>query len=130
PSLRIIHLPGQITDFSSVRNQLQHQATHDWVCWIDSDEQLQKNSQQIIKQLISSTTHAGFTVLRQDVFDGKTLHWGEVRNVRILRLFKKSLTQFQRPVHEVAVVDGTIENSHIVLTHSAHQSLTSFLAKI
>ena len=130
PSLRVVHLPGEITDFPATRNKLQLAATQDWVFWLDSDEVIQSESIRCIEQVCHSDSYGGAYIRRQDVFQGRVLQWGEVRNVRILRLFHKSAGMFVRPVHEVAIVEGEIADPGIIVEHFAHDSVASFIAKV
>jgi hypothetical protein len=130
PQLHVVYLPEPITDFAATRNELQKKATNDWVFWLDSDEVITKESVEVIEKLLSQKNVDGYFVHRQDVFYGHVMQWGEVKDVRILRLFRKSKGAFVRPVHEVAEGDGEIQTSGITLLHYAHQSVTSFYQKV
>lgn len=128
--LTIVEQNGPIVDFAHTRNALHSYAKTDWVFWLDSDETLHAESVDALAQALSRQDLAGATIQRRDVFHGRELHWGEVRKVRILRLFKHPAGKFIRPVHEVAHVDGRVEELPIVISHFAHESLSSFLAKV
>lgn len=133
PQLTIHQLPGPIQNFAGARNQLQAQTEADWVLWLDSDEVLAPTSRAEIMEFVTrplATTVAGVRLQRRDVFAGRELHWGEVRHVRLLRLYQRRLGSFIRPVHEVAIVDGPVINSQMTIHHYAHQSLAHFLTKI
>lgn len=128
--LTIIEQSGPIVDFAHARNALHSYAKTDWVFWLDSDEALDAESIPVLAEALSRQDLAGAAIQRRDVFHGKELFWGEVRNVCILRLFKHSVGKFVRSVHEVAQVDGRVEKLPIVISHVAHESLSSFLVKV
>lgn len=128
-SFSVLTHPKPITDFSKVRNVAMSKARHDWVLFLDSDEVISRTSYQAIKQCLQSTDIDGFFLLRNDVFLGKKLYWGEAAQL-LLRLVKKNRTQFERPVHEIAVVDGKISDSEISLKHYSHASISQFIIDI
>lgn len=130
PAIKIIRLPGAVTDFSATRNLLHAKATSDWVFWLDSDEVIRPESISTIERVITSNELGGAMVKRLDVFDGKVLRWGEVRNVKLLRMFHRLAGSFIRPVHEVAVVEGEVVDPGIVIEHFAHSSISSFISKV
>lgn len=130
PTIKIHHIPGKITNFAGVRNQLQTHATTEWIFWLDSDEVIMPTSIQYIAEILRSEDAMGALIHRQDVFDGKVLNWGEVKNVKILRMFHRSAGQFIRPVHEVAIVEGEVKDPGIVIQHYAHDSISSFISKV
>jgi hypothetical protein len=128
--LTLVEQSGPIVDFAQTRNLLQSYAKTEWVFWLDSDEALRTESIPVLAEVLSRQDLAGAAILRRDVFHGRELHWGEVRNVRIVRLFKHSSGTFIRPVHEVALVDGRVEELPLVISHFAHENLSFFLAKV
>jgi len=128
--IQLIRVPDQITDFSATRNFVQTHAHQPWVFWIDSDEVLTPESIPEIEQLVKSDTIGGVFIHRYDVFTGRILKWGEVKNVQLLRLFRSSSGQFERPIHEVAKVPGQLMMSSITLHHFAHDSISIFFQKI
>jgi len=130
PQIKIVRIPGLITDFSATRNQLHPKVTSDWVFWLDSDEVICNESIFTIKAVMEKREFAGAVVHRQDIFGGKTLKWGEARNVKILRMFRQTSGSFLRPVHEVAVVTGEVADPGILIDHYAHSTISSFITKV
>jgi len=119
-----------ISDFAQVRNDALHEIKHDWVFFVDSDEVVDEATPKLLEPLLNQPNISGMTVKRVDIFLGKELHWGEVGNVRLLRIMKKNSAHFERAVHEVAKVEGNTIDSGIILRHYAHQSVSEFLQKI
>src|SRR3990172_198886 len=104
----VIAHQGPIRNFSAERNTALKLAKHSWVFFLDSDEVIQASSWQSINKIIQEDQLAGVLVRRLDVFYGRTLRFGETGNVWPLRLMKKSVSQFVRPVHEIAQVTGRV----------------------
>ncbi|HCR81107.1 MAG: Glycosyl transferase [Candidatus Pacebacteria bacterium GW2011_GWB1_47_8] len=122
--------PTQIRNFSTERNRALQRAHHEWVFFLDSDEVIRGDSWGEIEHIIRSSEFDGVYVRRRDLFHGKMLRHGETGSTWVLRLMKKSASQFTRPVHEIAQVKGKTARSKIVLLHNAHLSLTEFLTDI
>ncbi|MFZ1720953.1 MAG: glycosyltransferase [Microgenomates group bacterium] len=119
-----------ITNFAKVRNAATKLANNDWVLWLDSDEVIVTSSLEEISHLILLVQSVELvSVMRKDVFHGKKLHYGE-GNQRIIRLGKKNLIQFKGAVHEIIENAHEIHHSSIEITHFAHESINSFLAKV
>lgn len=126
----VITTQKPIQDFAAERNKALERAKNEWVFFLDSDEVITSESVSSIKQLVMRPQLAGVWVRRRDVFLGRTLRWGEVRDVKLLRLAKKSRLSYQRPVHEVAAVEGPTVVSRITLQHFSHQSCQEFLTTV
>lgn len=125
----LVQYPGEVTDFSKVRNWALTIASEEWVMFVDSDEQVTPNSVPEIEKAIHSYVD-GVIVTRRDVFNGKTLIWGEAGNTKLLRLARNKHFKFVRPVHEVAEVPGVVVEADIVINHYAHSSVTEFLKSV
>lgn len=127
-SPKIKHVRGgeQIQDFALARNQALEKASSEWVLFLDSDEIIEPSSVAIIQEKIQQPGLAGIFVQRQDVFYGRKLKWGETGRHWLLRLAARSTIHFERPVHEVAVVDGVKSMAPIVLLHYAHPTISDF----
>lgn len=120
----------KIIDFSQIRNQALKKATQKWVFFLDSDEIIAPESVPEIKKIIQNNLLDGVMVKRQDVFYNQPIEHGEAGNIKLLRMGKKDKMIWKRPVHEIAEVDGVVDDSNIKLIHYAHPSLTQFLASI
>lgn len=121
----------KIENFSKVRNKALEVVSNDWVLFLDSDEELEAGSKKEIEEIVLANDCDLVSVIRNDVFLGKMLSWGETRNVKILRMGKKNKIKFTRPVHEV-MESGVYKvcHSQIKIKHFAHTSISSFFAKV
>ena len=120
----------KISNFSAERNWALKRARHEWVFFLDSDEVIRGDGWAEIEKVISQSELDGVYVRRFDIFYDKMLHHGETGQMWLLRLMKKSASQFIRPVHEKAQVTGKTGHSKIVLLHHAHPTISDFLYDI
>ncbi len=118
------------SDFSALRNDAGSYASEEVIFFVDSDEVIEKDAEKKFLNLLEKSNWIGSSIKRIDIFHDKELHWGEVSNVQILRIFKKNHFHFERPVHERAVVPGNCIESEIVLYHYAHPDMSQFLQSI
>jgi hypothetical protein len=129
-SVHLISMPGRIFDFARVRNDAIKHASNEWIFFLDSDEVVGAETPQQIAQHLDEQNIAGVMIRRRDFFLGKEMKWGEVKNVKIVRLARKEKIQFSRDVHEIAQVDGRVVESMITIDHYSHDSVSKFLQKI
>lgn len=128
--VKIITLPGPISDFAQARNQALDEVNSEWVFFLDSDEIITSESVGVIETMIARPDIDGVWVRRKDIFFNRVLQYGEVGQVRLLRLARKSKLLFLRPVHEVAEVSGSTTSADIMLLHESHQSCQEFIEKV
>jgi hypothetical protein len=123
---------GKVTDFSQIRNWSIQQAKQDWIFFLDSDEQAEIQTRQLLAKFFATQKQqeGGVKVRRKDIFLGKEMKWGEVGRVYLPRIFKKNEVKYSRAVHEVPQVEGEVAHSEITLFHYAHDSIQDFLATI
>jgi len=124
--VKVIHGGPKITDFGEARNQALTQALGNWVLFLDSDEVITPESVAEIQAIVQNDGLAGVYVQRRDIFYGQELKWGETGQAWFLRLAQKNKLQFERPVHEVAGVDGVRIQSSIRLLHYPHPTINEF----
>lgn len=126
----VVRNSEKIQDFAVVRNDSAKKAKHDILFFVDSDEVVEEASVAKIRTLIDRSDWAGANILRRDIFLGREMRWGEVRHVKIVRVLRKGAFHFQRAVHEIAIVDGKVIDSGIVIYHHPHSSISAFFSKI
>ncbi|MFH2118595.1 MAG: glycosyltransferase family 2 protein, partial [Candidatus Paceibacterota bacterium] len=119
-----------LKNFSVERNAAMKKAKHDWVFFLDSDEEIDSSSWKEIRELVKRIDINGVLINRRDIFYGKILRFGETGKVKLIRLMKKQVSQFTRPVHEIAQIKGKVVSSRISLLHFAHQNIAEFFQDI
>lgn len=117
-------------DFSAQRNFGLSKAKGDWVFFVDSDEIVSQELAQEVKKAIKSEQYEGFTLRRKDFIFGRWLERGETSKVRLLRIAKKDVGQWTRPVHEVWNIHEDVGELFTPLEHFPHQNVAQFLDEI
>lgn len=126
----VIETTFPIFHFADVRNMAAHHAKSEWLFFLDSDEVLTPDSVAVIEQILAEPDIDAAYVKRKDFFLGKEIKWGEMRNVKVLRLIRRQFSHFSRAVHEIVEIHENLVESQIVIHHYAHDSISSFLTKV
>lgn len=126
--IRIVQHPLR-DDFSAQRNFGLQNARGIWVLFIDADEEINSDLQEEILKSIESQAIDGYYIKRRDVFLGKEMQYGELGNISLLRLGKRTGKWIGR-VHEVWRIEGQTSVLKNPLFHYSHLTLSSFISKI
>jgi hypothetical protein len=95
-------------NFAQQRNAALDLVKSDWVYFVDADERGSDAQGQEIRLRLSEQKEVAWYVPRHNYIFGKlTLGAGWFPDYQ-LRLFRQGFVRYERPVHEVAVVDGAI----------------------
>jgi hypothetical protein len=122
--------PDEIKDFATIKNQLMKDVKTVWVLYLDSDEILPNTAKDEIEKIIENDFYDALTINRVDYFHGKALNYGETKNHAPIRLFKKELCKFSRPVHEYVECTGRIGRANFSISHFSHENIASFLQRV
>jgi glycosyltransferase involved in cell wall biosynthesis len=117
-------------DFASQRNFALEKAQYDWIFFVDDDERVTAELAEEIQKKIKTTRAAGFSFKRIDNFLGYWLRYGEIGQVRLIRLARRGTGEWRRRVDEKWEVRGKTETLKNPLRHYPHPTLTQFLIKI
>lgn len=119
-------------DFAAQRNFGLEKTSGEWVLFVDTDERVTPSLSEEIIQLVNNSIiqYSGFYLKRIDMIWKKKLRYGEVGNVRLLRLARKGSGTWKRRVHEYWDVKGKIEELKNPLFHYPHQTLSEFIQDI
>ena len=121
---------GQSTfeNYAQQRNAALAFVETDWVFFVDADERGSAELGTEIRHVIAHGTEMGWYVPRHNYIFGKlTLGAGWFPDHQ-LRLFKHGRVRYERPVHEVARVDGAIGYLKTPLTHYNYRDVAHFHA--
>ncbi len=119
----------QQDDFAQLRSFGLDHARHEWVFFLDADEEVTGDLQQEITTAITQNIN-GFYIKRRDFFLNTWLKHGNTRDIKRLKLGKKSAGCWQRRVHEVWKIEGNVGQLHTPLLHYPHPSIAEFLERI
>lgn len=101
----------------------------DWIFFVDADERGTAAVGEEIRHVIRERSEVGWYVPRHNFIFGRlTMGAGWFPDYQ-LRLFKHGFVRYERPVHEIANVNGEIGYLHNPLIHHNYQDPTHFHAK-
>jgi glycosyltransferase involved in cell wall biosynthesis len=115
-------------DFAQQRNYGLEKASNNWVLFIDADEELTDELKSEIKNLKFQSE--AYYIKRQDIFWGKTLRYGEVRQMRLsglIRLIRKGSGLWMGDVHEVFHTAKNYGSLNGFINHYPHPTLKEFI---
>lgn len=118
-------------NFAQAHNLALDTATEaDWVLFVDADERATPELAQEIKAAVAADLpSAGYWVPRNNYIFGKlTLNAGYYPDYQ-MRLMRRGHARFERPVHEVVVLDGAEGHLKNPLIHYNYDTLDQFRAK-
>lgn len=115
------------------RNRLRELATHDWVLFLDADEEVSPVLRdQILYQFrVGPDKYMGFEFPRQVFYLGKWIRHGEWNPDIKLRLFRKDKGHSggQEP-HDMVIVDGPVKTMTGKLWHYTYRDLSHHIQVI
>lgn len=96
--------------YSGAKTFALHQARHEWILWIDADEQVPVELREEIRQRLNDPAdYVAFEIPRLAYFLGRWIWHSGWYPGHVLRLFRKSRAQFTDVlVHEGVQVDGPV----------------------
>lgn len=119
-------------DFASQRNFGMEKAGGAWILFLDADERVSVELADEIKEKITSQNiHAeGFYIRRLDFIWGEYLKYGEIGNIKLLRLVRKNVGKWHRRVHEEFTSLGRTKTLKNPLLHYPHPTIREFVEDI
>lgn len=121
-------------NFADQRNVAMQQAQHDWILFIDADEQITQELKKEITNIAGNNTFGEvYNITRTDIFCGKELKWGEVWEARtkgFTRLMRKDSGVWVGAVHETYRTNDRTVTLRYGLKHFPHKSVTDFLKSV
>jgi (heptosyl)LPS beta-1,4-glucosyltransferase len=118
-------------NFAQAHNLALDMATEaDWALFVDADERATPDLAEEIKTIVASSfPPVGYWVPRHNYLFGKlTLHAGYYPDFQ-MRLLRRGRARYERPVHEVVVLDGPEDYLQHPLIHYNYDTLAQFHAK-
>ncbi len=116
-------------NFSKARNFALMQAEHEWVLFLDADEEVSKSLAFEIQNSLKTSLIDAYEITRLDYLWGRQLKYGDARAV-LLRLARKNTGVWKGAVHENWVINGKIGKLKNPLIHYPHPSVAEFLQDI
>jgi glycosyltransferase involved in cell wall biosynthesis len=120
---------SRFENYAQQRNAALDRIETDWVFFVDADERGTPELGREIREVVAKRPEAGWYVPRHNYIFGRlTLGAGWFPDYQ-LRLFKHGLVRYERPVHELAVVEGAIGYLENPLIHHNYRDPAHFHVK-
>lgn len=117
---------SKFENYAQQRNAALDAIDSDWVFFVDADERATDELATEIRQVMAGRPEMGWYVPRHNYIFGKlTTGAGWFPDYQA-RLFKHDKVRYERPVHELAVVDGDIGNLQNPLIHYNYSDVDHF----
>lgn len=122
-------LQSEFQNFAQQRNAALNAIKTDWIFFVDADERGTAELADEVRRVIRMRQEAGWYVPRDNYIFGHLTRGAGWHPDYQLRLFKHGCVRYERPVHEVAIVDGDIGYLQNVLLHYNYDSVEQFHRK-
>lgn len=116
-------------NFAQQRNAALEAVDTDWVFFVDADERGTGDLGHEVRHVIDNRPEAGWYVPRLNYIFGRLTRGAGWYPDYQLRLFRQGKVRYERPVHEVAVVDGPIGYLENTLLHYNYRDVAHFHEK-
>ncbi len=117
---------SKFENYAQQRNAALQAIETDWVFFVDADERATNELKTEIHQVIATRPEMGWYVPRHNYIFGKLTQGAGWFPDYQARLFKHDKVHYERPVHELAVVDGDIGHLQNPLTHYNYRDIEHF----
>lgn len=116
-------------NYAQQRNAALDAVATDWVFFVDADERGSAELGAEIRRVIADRPERGWYVPRHNYIFGRLTRGAGWFPDYQLRLFKHGCVRYERPVHEIAVVDGAVGHLQTPLVHYNYRDTAHFHAK-
>ncbi|MCI0393495.1 MAG: glycosyltransferase family 2 protein [Chloroflexi bacterium] len=116
-------------DFAQQRNAALDSLQSNWVFFVDADERGTPELAAEVREVMAGRPEAGWYVPRYNYIFGRLTQGAGWFPDYQLRLFRHGRVRYERPVHEIAVVDGEIGYLRSPLLHYNYRDPAHFHAK-
>ena len=122
-------IQSEFHDYSQQRNAALAEIETEWVFFVDADERGTPDSAAEITAVVGERPESGWFIPRHNYIFGKLTRGGGWYPDYQLRLFKNGHVHYERPVHEIALVDGQIGHLTQPLIHHNYRDPAHFHQK-
>lgn len=127
PHITVTDWPGD----GPQKNRALQKATGDWILCLDADERVSEALKQEILATLDDSSFDAFEIPYQSSYCGKMIRFGDWRNEKHLRLFRRNKGKFTEDiVHCHAKINGSIGLLKKPIHHHPFHSLEHLLHKL
>ena len=126
-------IQNKIEDFTKQRNIALDAAKNDWVLFLDGDERITSELQEVIlKTVKDSNAKDAYYFYRTFFLGKKKINFSGTQNDKNFRLFRKSKARYSenKKVHETLEVNGTVGILKHKLLHYSFENYDQFKNKM
>lgn len=116
-------------NYAQQRNVALDRVQSDWIFFVDGDERATAALGQEVRGVIASRPEMAWQVPRHNYIFGRLTRGAGWYPDYQLRLFRHGQVRYDRPVHEIALVNGQIGHLQQPLIHYNYRDLAQFQAK-
>ncbi len=116
-------------DYAQQRNNALDNIFTDWVLFVDADERATPELGEEIRKTIAESSADGWFIPRHNFIFGQLTRGAGWYPDYQLRLFRHGRVRYERPVHEIAVVEGELGYLSQSLIHFNYRNSAHFHAK-
>ncbi|GIK56121.1 MAG: glycosyltransferase family 2 protein [Chloroflexi bacterium] len=120
---------SKFENYAQQRNAALAAISTDWIFFVDADERGTPELATEIRQVMVNRPENGWYVPRHNYIFGKLTRGAGWYPDYQLRLFRHGRVHYERPVHEIAIVDGEMGYLQNPLIHHNYRDLAHFRAK-
>ncbi|MDX1616440.1 MAG: glycosyltransferase family 2 protein [Candidatus Promineifilaceae bacterium] len=120
---------ARFKNYADQRNVALERVQTDWVFFVDADERGSPALGQEIRSTIATCNEAGWYVPRYNYIFGRLTRGAGWYPDYQLRLFRHGHVRYERPVHEIAEVDGEVGRLSQPLVHYNYRDRQQFRQK-
>jgi glycosyltransferase involved in cell wall biosynthesis len=117
------------SNYAQQRNAALASVDTDWVLFVDADERATAELGDEVRRVIAGREESGWYVPRLNFIFGRLTRGAGWYPDYQLRLFRHGAVRYERPVHEIAVVDGEVGYLKNPLLHHNYRDATQFHQK-
>lgn len=122
-------LQNTFENYAQQRNAALKAVETGWVFFVDADERGTPELGVEVREVIDSRPEAGWYVPRHNYIFGRLTRGAGWYPDFQLRLFRHGAVRYERPVHEIAVVDGDVAYLQNPLIHYNYEDAAQFHRK-
>ncbi len=122
-------LQSTFDNYAQQRNAALNRIDTDWVFFVDADERGTPQLHAEIRSVMESRPESGWYVPRHNYIFGRLTRGAGWYPDYQLRLFRRGTVRYERPVHEIAIVDGEIGYLQNALLHYNYADTNQFHQK-
>ncbi len=117
--------------FSQTKTLAISHATHDWILWLDADEEVTAELKLEIESKLKNEPKAvAYKIHRRNWYMGQEVKYSGWQNDWVSRLFRKDKCKFDnKEVHESLIINGDEKKLKSRLNHYTYTNLEDYLEK-